>query len=625
MYSLRYYLFIFILSNAFCLIFSFKSFCQQKITPTQNTQDTFFLAKKKGLLGRLGRSIGTNAPINQGSLPATKNVTSFASYKGRVINHIKVMDVSFGVSVNDTSQVFRNFLTKAANNIHKPTRERLIRTNLFFHEGEQLNPNLIADNVRYLRNISYLQDARIEVVPAIEDSNEVDVNVFYKDVFSLGGVAQGTSNSLFAELRDNNIMGTGQELVIQNLYDLNRNPHYGWGIQYLKRNIGNTFANLSLGYQNVANAYSDGRRDETYVSARVNLPLVSPYYLWTGSAEISSHYNTNRYTSDSIFQSDNQYYYNDFDAWVGYNISGKNLKKDSIDRKVKHFLAVRVTDRAFQNIPDKYKITYNSQYLNIQSLLGAYTFFKQEYYHANYIYGFGRNEDVPEGYNISLIGGLTNENNVKRPYAGINLEDNYFSKRGNYFDYVLKVGGYYRNKGFDDLSVLLNLDAFTKLAKLSARWYYRSFFTVSAAHQFNRYLDAPLILNSTYGIPQFAGDSSNLSTSRGSINWESVFYNTWKLAGFSFAPLAFANLSVLKTDYINGNNSYGSDINGYFGSGLGLRTRNENLVFGTIELRFFYFPRTVGTMTPLTITITTNLSYKFNSQYITRPDFVTFN
>jgi hypothetical protein len=59
--------------------------------------------------------------------------------------------------------------------------------------------------------------------------------------------------------------------------------------------------------------------------------------------------------------------------------------------------------------------------------------------------------------------------------------------------------------------------------------------------------------------------------------------------------------------------------------GAGLRTRNENFVFGTIELRFIYFPRTVPGNNAFKITITTNLNFRFNSTYVTEPDIVQSN
>jgi hypothetical protein len=63
----------------------------------------------------------------------------------------------------------------------------------------------------------------------------------------------------------------------------------------------------------------------------------------------------------------------------------------------------------------------------------------------------------------------------------------------------------------------------------------------------------------------------------------------------------------------------------YSSVGSGMRVRNENLLFGTIELKAFYFPRTNLQMSPWNISLLTNLRYKYNSSIIKKPDFVQIN
>ena len=63
----------------------------------------------------------------------------------------------------------------------------------------------------------------------------------------------------------------------------------------------------------------------------------------------------------------------------------------------------------------------------------------------------------------------------------------------------------------------------------------------------------------------------------------------------------------------------------YSSLGSGMRIRNENLIFGTIELRSFYFPRTNRQVSPWNISLITNLRYKYNSSIISKPDFVQIN
>jgi len=44
-----------------------------------------------------------------------------------------------------------------------------------------------------------------------------------------------------------------------------------------------------------------------------------------------------------------------------------------------------------------------------------------------------------------------------------------------------------------------------------------------------------------------------------------------------------------------------------------------------IELKAYYFPRTISNMTPLNVSLTTGLRFRYNSQLIRKPDFIQLN
>ncbi|MBC7650241.1 MAG: hypothetical protein H7101_00675 [Deinococcales bacterium] len=591
----------------------------QEKKPTTTT-DTFFLAKKKGLLGKLGRSISINVPAD--TIGATiNNVDPFLIYKDQKISTITITNITFGGSVNDTNKIRKTFFLRLADNFHVVTRERIIRNNLFFKVGDNFFPNLVADNERYLRDQSFIQDARIIVTPANADTSAININIVYKDVFSISGTGSASAKNAYLEVKDDNFMGQGQRIITQQYYDIDRTNRYGFGVEYTKRNIKGSFVDFTIGYNNVTPSFNSGRREETATYARLEMPLVSPYYLWTGALEASHRFTTNRYLLDSTFNVQFNYKYNLYDVWAGYNITNKTAKNEGTVRKVKQFIAIRATERKFTQTPTFYKDKYVYQYANLTSILAAYTIFKQEYYRTNFLYGFGRNEDIPEGFNYSLITGWTDRGDVARPYLGIDFQRNYFTGIKSYFNHTLKIGGYLNNKKIEDVGFLLSTETFTKLRKLGkSSWFTRHFLNASISQQYNRSLDEPIRLNSIYGIEQFNSDSATLADTRLSFGGTSVFYNTWKLSGFSFAPFAAANITFIKPI---GKSIGRGDVYSSFGGGI--RSRNENLVFGTMELKAFYFPRVTNTMNVWNITFVTDLRFRYNSQYIKRPDFVNMN
>lgn len=591
---------------------------------TEPTDTVFFLAKKKGLLGRLGRALSVNNP--EPVLPGDgviKNEEAFNPYRGKIIRHIAVQKISFNRSINDTTRVIKNFFTNVGDALHATTAKKTILNNLFFTPGDTLYPYLLADNERFLRALSFLQDAKIVVKYAAPGSDSVDVIVLSKDVFPIGGsIDEVTGKIASYEFNDDNLLGTGNRIQIRNLFDANRHPNYGIGFEFLKRNVLGSFINLAAGYQNQTPAFNSGRREEKNIYLQGELPLVSPYHVWTGAFEIATHFTQNAYVSDSLYRSDFKYKYRVFDVWAGYNIGARRQLEQNFKSRYKRVISLRAIHKNFQDVPDLFKSTYNYNYSDLVSVLSAFTIFEQDFYRTNFLYGFGRNEDIPEGFSLSFITGWSNRNLVSRPYLGFDYQRNYFSNKNNYLNYNIRLGTFFNNGSLVDISMLTSLEYFTKLRKLgSSRWYLRHFLGGSITQLLKTQMNDPLRLSSEYGIPQLNNPDIKAST-RISFNGESVFYNTWRFVGFSFAPFAFANISYLKP--------IGSLVkNGqiYAAIGGGVRTRNENLVFGTMELKAYYYPRTYGTLTmnKWNITFNTDLRFRYITQLIKRPDFAVTN
>ena len=147
----------------------------------------------------------------------------------------------------------------------------------------------------------------------------------------------------------------------------------------------------------------------------------------------------------------------------------------------------------------------------------------------------------------------------------------------------------------------------------------RNFVHISAAGQYRTLLNEPLYINNTFGLAEFRrGDLQ--SAARITARGESVFFNSWSFYGFRFAPFVFGGFSLLKPIGANWAKS-----DGFSSLGGGVKSRNENLVFGTVELRMFYFPRVIAGMNRFRVDFTTDLRFRFVSQFIKRPDFMSVN
>jgi hypothetical protein len=613
----RSYIFVHALAFGFVLILCAQRASAQDDTTDVPKNDSFFLLKSKGLIGKLARSITTDT-VKDDDLVRIDYI--YRHYRGRIIRNIEVRSVDFGVPINDTSQSFKNKLTRLADQFHHTTREYVIRKNLFFDEGDKLVPILLADNERHLRDLAYVNDVKIVVRRVMGTRDSVDIIVLTKDVLSIGGKFKMSSlTKVETAVREDNLGGTGDKFEVGVFFDQKRSRNIGLGSEYTLRNINGSFIDGVIGLRDYANAFNTFDKQEKTIYAQFTRPLVNPYMRWTYALEAAWHKNVNQYMSDSLFQMDNRYQYYNIDAWIGFNKSAAKLNRSIDPDRLRSMFGLRFLHNEFRTIPIKYETEYYYQYADLTGILGSISIFRQDFYKTRYVYGFGRNEDVPEGIDISLTGGWTNKNARIRPYTGLDVQLNYFSKKRNYYNYKLKIGAYQYQKKYEDIAILGQVEFFSRLKNLGKRWRQRTFITMGVTTQIRKQLAEPLLLESEYGLPEyqniFLGGDHRLT-----LKAENVMFNNWRLANFRFAPFIFGNATLLtpegealiKTKFYNS-------------LGAGMRTRNESLVFGTLELRGFIFPNKNFDGSYWRVEFNTNVRFKYNTSLIRRPQFIVVN
>ncbi|MBK7885573.1 MAG: hypothetical protein IPJ81_18575 [Chitinophagaceae bacterium] len=480
---------------------------------------------------------------------------------------------------------------------------------------------MLADNERHLRELSFIRDVRIVIDTIAGNKDSIDIIIITKDVFSIGGNVD-ISNTKRGELevREENFEGTGTKIAFAGLYDKERNPQYGIGGEVMIRNIRASFINFTTGFKNFRGAYNSGMQQETTVYAKIEKPLVSAYLASTGALEASYNKTDNNFKlSDSVYKTDHNYNYLNIDAWYAYSFGGKNLRSKNMETRIRSFFALRSFYQKFFDNPYSFYGLMDYRYVNSMGLLASINVFKQNFYKTSFIYGFGIYEDVPQGFNLSLTTGWSNKNKRNRPYAGLDFLYTHYSEKGFYNAYTFRTGSNFYSKRFEDCELLFNIDHFTRLKYLNAKWFNRNFLSIGFAYQLNPVVNTPLFLNSMYGLPYF-NNGYVIGDLRVTGRAESVFYGTSKIFGFRFAPFVFADASLLKPTKENLSKTIL-----YSALGGGVRSRNENLVFGTMELRGYYFPRTNENYKNWKVEFNTGLRFRFLSQFIKRPDFVISN
>jgi hypothetical protein len=329
--------------------------------------------------------------------------------------------------------------------------------------------------------------------------------------------------------------------------------------------------------------------------------------------------NTNAYPSkwsDSLFNSKLNYHYDTKDFWLGYQLFFKT-KLNKINRR--HIIQLRHIENSFHIRPINFLAQLDKNYQNINANFLSITVFNQNIIRTKYLYGFGRNEDLPIGQSLSLTLGKYYRDMNSISYAGLKYEKYALQSSGNYMHLNINIGSSYAEKKFQDFRFLSSLEIISKLKYLENGSPYRQIFNISIAQTLQNKFNEALLIYSNYGIPQLNKEQIKGGT-RISGNWESVLYSAKTIYGFKTSPFVFANITYIKAiDEFKKNGGIFTAV------GTGTRIRNENLIFGTIELKCFYLPRTDLQVSPWNFSFITNLKYKYNSTIIQKPDFVEIN
>lgn len=592
-----------------CLIVSLIGFSAIN-TQAQEKKDSVEKKKKENITKRAfkeGMKFISTTPKD--TVKNEKSINAYVEYSGKIIRHINIEHIGFEKSIYDTTKKVKKSVTKFANFLHVNTREKTLRQHLFLRKNTPLNPYKLADNERYLRDRDFIVDSRIVVVP-IEGSDSVDLLVMTRDVFSLGARAGGSPTAPEFGIYDANVSGRAQRVEFNAVVDQERTPKFGYSLLYRKSSIFGSLANFEVEYTQLDDARSYGKEPEYSVAARVNRPLVSPYSRWAGGLEVSNNWSKNVYNdTDSAFL---KYNYTIFDTWIGHNF-GINREVSNRNRQ---FLAVRYFNGNYLDQPEQPEYEEARKYNDIVGVLSEFTFYRQNYYKTRYVFGFGRTEDIPYGISLGFTGGYVRQLEVDRSYSAVKLSYGQASRKGNFYRLFFQTGGYLGSGEVEDLVVQTSASYFTRLLNMN-RYKLRAYSSVTYTQLFNQTISDWLDITKKE-IPGFKIDSLDADV-RLATHLEGALYTPWSILGFRFAPFAAIDLAVANCADCEDQNQ------AFWGLSSGFRTRNENLIFGTMELKITYIPKDGNGESKFVIGFKQNLRVKNSGTFVRAPSLVKYN
>lgn len=544
-----------------------------------------------------------------------KSEEAFLPYEGWMIRKIIIQTVHFNRTVQDTTRVFKNLVIKAGEKLHTDTRERVIRNNLFIKEGEPLNPYRVADNERFLRDLDFIKDSRIHVIHADSVARTLDLLVMPRDVFSLGASLEPKDiDQLELKIQEANLLG--QALKIQYLgdYDATAAPQLSSEWLFQSRNMLGSFTNVTLARTNINTGRSLGLENEQAVYFRMERPLFMPYARWAGGLELSSNESVNRFLKPDTLFAQYKYQYND--VWAGFTFGQSRVPRRKLENRNRKFFSVRFLDQHFVGLPSAgFQLAEPNLYVNRRMALAKLTFFRQDFYKTKYVFGFGRTEDIPYGYQLAITGGMERLGLVERPYLAVEYTESITDRAGNILSINSSLAGYRHQGSTQDVLLRAGTSYFSKVYEIGP-WNLRHSLEFGYQRFADRSVTRPLDINGANGLQGFNADSLRGDESF-RLRAQLLLFTSWKLLGFHFALVPQYDLGYLNKVL---NQSYTHKT--LHGFSLGIRTRNENLIFNTFELRGYYFPKTVGAVDTYRIELRSNLRIKYPTNLIRSPTTV---
>jgi hypothetical protein len=522
------------------------------------------------IIAKHGNNLATD------TIKTVMSISPFVRFAGRPIRRIKIKQLTvFGPTIDDTTRLPVTWLENAINKSHFQTKEYLIRNNLLFKEGDYLSPTELADNERLLRALPYIEDAQIIVKRSSELSDSVDVLVLTKDVMAKAFDLKLTDvNSGQFQSWDKNIFGFGQENQNTILWDTREVPSTGYQGGYKINNIAGTFFSGNASYYNSFHTESFG--------VGVDRSFFIPNVKYAGGISLSNTRTRVSFLFDTAYRFV-PLRYSRFDSWIGRSFL---IHRDGF-AKLRHnvtFAGRIIRDQFFERPPISEMSYYN--YQNKTLYLGSIAYTMQSFLKSNFIYNFGRTEDIPIGNEISGTMGFEKNEYLDRKYAGFNLASSTFGDLG-YIDGYFGTSSFFNSQEKPEQAVVNTGFKYFSPLILYGKYKFRQFVTFDYMQGINRFANEYLTINNAAGISGFMNDSVR-GTKRINMHWETDCFTPWRTLDFRF---------VL---FLSADHTWIGDPKGFYnrwpysGVSFGVRIRNVRLVFNTIQVKFSVYPKIPG-------------------------------
>ena len=492
----------------------------------------------------------------------------FLQHEGKYIGNIRFVkvDIMEG-SVEDTTKISGSGFSKLLNNTHMSTRDWVLKKYMLVESGDKIIPAIIADNERIIRQLPGIEDCRIIVQSATNNSDTANLIVITQDNYpiAVSGAVSGL-DKFDVQLSNNNFTGLGLELGAEMIYDSQQRLPWGYSMNTIYKNIAGTYINNRLSWIDAS-----GRRQFT---AGFSRGFVTPRTKYGGGFEFGWIKNSYELPNGETTLLD--YYESDFqDIWIG-----RSFLPWGEQSRTNLFVSARFEREGFTRRP-YIEPDSNVAFHNKKIYYGKVGIIRTNYYKTTMIRSFGTTEDIPYGYNSSLTLAYLEGDFLHRLYVGANVGGGRYFPHFGYFRANLLAGGFYRNGGLSQGILETDFFYYTPLVSYN-RYSFRNFFRMV----FRQSITKDVHTTFDFGEHLREIDQNKIEGKATlTVNYEFVLFTPWYFYGFRFAPFIFIDAGLISPAR---NVFYKSRF--YSAPGIGFRIRNESLAFKNFIISFGFLP-----------------------------------
>lgn len=481
----------------------------------------------------------------------------YARFEGKKIASINILQANiFSKDPGEKLDGFARFVDA----VHVRTGEKQIRQNLLFKTGDTINPYTMSMNEELLRSLPFLSTAYIVLLDSPDDPNGVTVNIFARDNWTISGDFRWGGDHYISAF-DRNFLGSGSELLFRYYFGIG-DQRPGFEAMYNINNLWGTFADVEL------RAGVGATNNVLKITANRRFILPSDH-IWGFTAG-----HEQRNEGITTFDSTMAVSRLDFGAWYGYS-----LNLDPKQGTTLYFMMTGNHVEFLKRPAVRYNV--NPFYYNRTTALASIGVSRQNFFQGNMIYGYGRTEDISFGYKFEVVGGAEWSEYFGRRYyvGGIASWGDLLGS--NYLNINLTGGTFFNQSGLPEQGAInAQINYFSPLITAGS-WYVRQFLYSSATWGLNRlWGEREQISYNHYARVRGMGAAmQNQGGNRFTFGGETVLFTPIFLYHFRFAFFIWGDVGLLGFDPNILKGDIASSV------GIGVRIKNERLIFNNIQLR----------------------------------------